>query len=54
VGKLRIGILGAGNIAQSAHLPVYAARDDVELVAICDMNLARAKARPKSTRSPRL
>jgi len=41
--KLRIGIIGAGNIAQNAHLPVYAARDDVELVAIADLNLERAK-----------
>lgn len=43
MGKLRLGILGAGNIAQNAHLPVYAARDDVELVAIADLNLARAQ-----------
>ncbi len=41
--KLRIGILGAGNIAQNAHLPVYQARSDVELVAIADLNLARAQ-----------
>ena len=42
MGKLRLGILGAGNIAQNAHLPVYEARSDVELVAIADLNLARA------------
>ncbi len=41
--KLRIAILGAGNIAQNAHLPVYMERDDVELVAIADLNLPRAQ-----------
>jgi len=41
--KLRIGIVGAGNIAQSAHLPAYMERDDVEIVAIADLNLQRAK-----------
>ncbi len=41
--KLRIGIVGAGNIAQSAHLPAYAKRDDIEIAAIADLNLARAQ-----------
>lgn len=41
--KLRIGILGAGNIAQRSHLPAYAARDDVELAAVADLHLSRAQ-----------
>ncbi len=41
--KIKIAIVGAGNIARNAHLPVYAERDDVEIVAICDWNLDRAK-----------
>ena len=41
--KLKIAVIGAGNIARNAHLPVYAERDDVEIVAICDWNLDRAK-----------
>jgi predicted dehydrogenase len=45
--KIRVGIVGAGNIAQSAHLPVYAERDDVEVVAIADWNLERAQAAAK-------
>ena len=40
--KYRVGIVGAGNIAQSAHLPAYAKMDDVEVVAIADWNLERA------------
>lgn len=42
-GKIRIGIIGAGNIAQNAHIPSYLKQDDVELVAVCDINEERAK-----------
>lgn len=41
--KIRIAIIGAGNIAQNAHIPAYLKQDDVELIGICDMNLERAK-----------
>ncbi len=41
--KLNVAIIGAGNIARSAHLPAYAKRDDVNIVAIADWNLERAK-----------
>lgn len=44
MNKLRMGLIGAGNIAQSAHLPAYAKLDDVEVVAIADWNLERAKS----------
>ncbi len=33
---LRVGIIGAGNIAQVAHLPAAELLDDVEVVALCD------------------
>ena len=43
--KLRVGIVGAGNIATSAHLPSYAELADlVEVVAIADIVPERAKA----------
>lgn len=42
-GKVRVGFIGAGNIAQNSHLPAYLKQDDVELVAVCDINAARAK-----------
>lgn len=45
--KIRVGIIGAGNIAQSAHLPAYAKRDDVEVVALADWNLERAQEAAK-------
>lgn len=41
--KIRIGLIGAGNIAQNAHIPAYLKQDDAELVAICDLKLDRAK-----------
>jgi len=42
-GKVRIGLIGAGNIAQNAHIPAYLKQKDVELVGICDLNGTRAK-----------
>lgn len=42
-GKVRIGLIGAGNICQNAHIPSYLKQDDVELVAVCDLKEERAK-----------
>ncbi len=42
-GKIKIGIIGAGNIAQSSHIPSYLKQDDVELTAVCDIKLERAQ-----------
>ena len=44
MGKWRVGIIGAGAIAVHGHIPGYQALDDVEVVAICDVNEARAQA----------
>jgi predicted dehydrogenase len=41
--KIRIGIIGAGNIAQNAHIPAYVENEDAELVGVCDLNLERAQ-----------
>lgn len=41
--KFRVGVIGAGSIAQ-AHLEAYAGHPDVELVAISDINLQRAQS----------
>src|SRR5699024_5975657 len=38
----RIGVIGAGSIAR-AHLDAYAAHPEVELVAVSDINLERAR-----------
>lgn len=39
----RIGVIGAGSIAR-AHLEAYRSNPEVELVAVADMNLERARA----------
>ena len=41
--KLKIGVVGAGNISTSAHLPAYAVCGNAVPVAICDINVERAK-----------
>ncbi len=40
----RVGLLGAGYITGLAHLPSYARLPDVDLVAICDRDKAKAAA----------
>jgi len=43
-GAVRIGVIGAGAIAQLAHLPVLAKMRGAELVALCDNDGAKARA----------
>ncbi len=44
MGKiLRVGVIGCGAIAQRRHLPEYQARNDVEIVAVCDFSEERAQ-----------
>ncbi|MCM3116014.1 Gfo/Idh/MocA family oxidoreductase [Neobacillus sp. MER 74] len=42
MGKLRVGVIGCGSIAQHRHLLEYKANNQVELVAVCDINEERA------------
>lgn len=41
--RIKVGVIGCGAIAQRRHLPEYAARKDVEIVAVCDFHLSRAQ-----------
>lgn len=41
--RIGVGIVGAGGIATAVHIPAYQKLDGVELVAICDINRARAE-----------
>ncbi len=41
--KIRIGLIGAGNICQNAHIPAYLKQDDIELVAVTDLKESRAQ-----------
>lgn len=36
--RLRVGVIGAGSWSAAVHLPALAARDDVEVVAVCRRN----------------
>ena len=42
--ELRIGIVGAGGIAQMAHLPAIARTRGAKLIALCDNDRAKARA----------
>ncbi len=41
--RVKIGIIGCGAIGQRRHLPEAAASQDVDLVAVCDVNEKRVK-----------
>lgn len=41
---LRVGVVGAGAVAQVAHLPVLSRMKDVVIVGVCDNDLAKAQA----------
>jgi len=41
---VRIGVVGAGAIAQLAHLPVLAKMRGAQLVALCDNDRPKARA----------
>ena len=42
--KVRIALVGAGNVAQIAHLPAYRSHPDVDLVALVDENPIKARS----------
>jgi len=42
--RVRVGMIGAGAHANFAHYPSLAAMDDVEIVAVCDLNEERLNA----------
>ncbi|MCM3772774.1 MULTISPECIES: Gfo/Idh/MocA family protein [Priestia] len=42
--KVKIGVIGCGSIAQHRHLPEYKMNEQVELVAVCDINAERANS----------
>lgn len=47
MGKIRIGIVGCGFIANRKHLPMMTQHEDVEVVAFCDIIKERAVASAK-------
>jgi predicted dehydrogenase len=45
--KIKVAIIGCGNIANSAHIPTYVAREDAEIAYFCDIIPERADAAVK-------
>ncbi|AUS95791.1 oxidoreductase [Clostridium thermosuccinogenes] len=43
MGKIKVGIIGCGTIANSAHIPNYMANKDVEIKYFCDIIPERAE-----------
>ena len=43
MNKLKVALIGAGQIARVSHIPAYLKTDCVELVGICDMRLQAAR-----------
>lgn len=50
--KLRVGIVGAGNWARQAHVPGFQRCPDVDVIAICDHDLGRARTVAAETGIP--
>ncbi len=51
---VRVGIIGAGSVAQIAHIPAWKRSAHVELVALCDPDKARGKAVARKFGIPRV
>ncbi|NLW51174.1 MAG: Gfo/Idh/MocA family oxidoreductase [Candidatus Brocadiaceae bacterium] len=52
--KLRVGVIGAGGIARSVHLPSLNDLPDVEIAAICDLVEKRAAEQAERYSIPRI
>jgi predicted dehydrogenase len=50
--KSKVGIIGCGFIANGKHLPTMARREDVEVVAFCDIIIEKAEASAKQYGPP--
>ncbi len=53
-GRLGVGVIGAHAWAEKAHLPGYAAYDRAQLLAICDIDIARGRALAAQFNIPRV
>ena len=51
--KLNVAVVGGGSIAQIAHLPILKKLDDVEIVAICDIDKSKVNVLSEKFDIPR-
>ncbi len=49
---IRVGVIGTGAISQIVHVPIFAEREDVELVAVADADLHKAEALSRRFKVP--
>ncbi len=49
---VRVGVIGTGAISQVVHVPIFAEREDVELVAVADADLHKAEALSRRFKIP--
>src|SRR5574339_313799 len=49
---VRVGVVGTGAISQVVHVPIFAEREDVELVAVADADLHKAEALSRRFKVP--
>ena len=40
----RVAVIGAGTISQRVHIPLFQKQPNTTVVAVCDVNAARAQA----------
>jgi len=50
--RVRVGVIGTGAISQVVHVPIFAERDDVELVALADADLHKAESLSRRFKVP--
>jgi predicted dehydrogenase len=50
--RIRVGVIGTGAISQVVHVPIFAEREDVELVAVADADPHKADALARRFRIP--
>ena len=49
---IRVGVIGTGAISQVVHVPIFAEREDVELVALADADLHKAESLSRRFKVP--
>ncbi len=53
MAKFKVAVVGLGSIAQVVHLPILKKMDNVELVAVCDVDESKANVLTKKFNIPR-
>ena len=51
-GSVKLGVVGTGAISQVVHVPIFAEREDVDLVSVADADLHKAETLSRRFRVP--